>query len=98
MHANHGPKKETRAERKGRTNSLEGANPYGGLTLSGNTLYGTTAYGGSSNYGTVFKIATDGTGYTVLKLFTGNDGANPFYAGLTLSGSAIYGATYYGGS
>jgi len=80
------------------TNSVEGANPYRGLALSSNVLYGTTGYGGISNIGTVFKVATDGTGYTVLKNFTGGDGANPFYAGLTLSGSVLYGATYYGGS
>jgi uncharacterized repeat protein (TIGR03803 family) len=80
------------------TNSLDGANPYRGLALSSNVLYGTTAYGGISNLGTVFKIRSDGTGYTVLKNFTGSDGANPFYAGLTLSGGIIYGATYYGGS
>ena len=45
--------------------------------LSGSTLYGTTDDGGSSDDGTVFKVNTDGTGYTVLKNFTGSDGANP---------------------
>ena len=79
------------------TNSVEGANPYAGVTLSGNTLYGTTANGGSSDYGTVFKVNTDGTGYTVLKHFALSDGATP-QAGLTLSGSALYGTTYSGGS
>ena len=48
-----------------------------GLILSGSTLYGTTDHGGSSGNGTVFKVNTDGTGYTVLKNFTGSDGANP---------------------
>jgi uncharacterized repeat protein (TIGR03803 family) len=80
------------------TNSIEGANPYAGLTLSGSVLYGTTALGGSLNYGTVFKVNTDGTGYTVLKNFTGSDGANPVYAALVVSGSLLYGTTYYGGS
>src|SRR5205814_529392 len=50
------------------------------------------------NNGTIYKINTDGTGYTVLKHFSGSDGATPFFAGLTLSGSVLYGATYYGGS
>ena len=62
------------------TNSAEGANPRAGLTLTGSTLYGTSDAGGNSGSGTVFKLNTDGTGYTVLKHFTGSDGANP-YAG-----------------
>jgi hypothetical protein len=35
---------------------LGAANPYGGLTLSGNTLYGTASAGGSSGNGTLFSI------------------------------------------
>src|SRR5262249_52353209 len=65
------------------TNSLEGANPYPGLVLSSDAVYGTTANGGSSNLGTVFKVNTDGSGYTVLKSFAGSDGANPAWASLT---------------
>ena len=44
------------------TISPDGANPQAGLILSGNTLYGTTCYGGSSNYGTLFAINTNGAG------------------------------------
>jgi uncharacterized repeat protein (TIGR03803 family) len=82
----------------------DGRNPEAGLTLSGSTLYSTTylggtngTNGGSLGYGTVFKVNTDGTGYTVLKHFTGSDGRNP-YAGLTLSGRTLYGTTESGGS
>jgi uncharacterized repeat protein (TIGR03803 family) len=75
----------------------DGANPAAGLALSGSTLYGTTPNGGSSGSGTVFRVNTDGTGYTVLKNFTGSDGANPA-AGVTLSGSMLYGTTEDGGS
>jgi uncharacterized repeat protein (TIGR03803 family) len=82
-----------------------GANPRAGLTLSSNTLYGTTVVvipTASTGYGTVFKVNTDGTGYTVLKNFaspTGaaSDGATPS-GGLTVSGSAIYGTTFSGGT
>jgi uncharacterized repeat protein (TIGR03803 family) len=78
------------------TNS-DGQIPAGALTLSGNALYGTTAYGGSSDSGTVFELNTNGTGYTVLKTFTGGiDGGSP-HAGLTLSGSVLFGTTYFGG-
>ena len=80
------------------TNNLEGEDPVAALALSGSVLYGTTAYGGSFNCGTVFKVNTDGTGFTVLKNFTGGDGGNPYHAGLTLSGSVMYGTTYSGGS
>src|SRR5262245_21346633 len=36
------------------TGESDGANPYGGLVLSGKTLYGTATFGGSSGKGTVF--------------------------------------------
>jgi uncharacterized repeat protein (TIGR03803 family) len=72
--------------------------PQGKLVLSGNTLYGTAQYGGTSDYGTVFAINTDGTGFTNLYNFTGgNDGGYP-KAELILSGSTLYGTAQYGGS
>ncbi len=86
------------------TNS-DGANPYGSLTLSGETLYGTADIGGSGGSGTVFKISTNGTGYTTLYSFTTNsdypsytnsEGAYP--NAVILSGNIIYGTTYKGGS
>jgi uncharacterized repeat protein (TIGR03803 family) len=84
------------------TNS-DGADPYGGLILSGNTLYGTAYDGGSSGNGTVFAVNTNGTGFTNLHSFTllnnstNSDGARPF-AGLILSGNTLYGTAEYGGS
>jgi uncharacterized repeat protein (TIGR03803 family) len=76
----------------------DGANPAGGLVLVGNTLYGTTEDGGNSwlDYGTVFKVNTDGSGYAVLKSFTGGDGRYPS-AALVLAGSTLYGTTDCGG-
>src|SRR3989442_1097779 len=70
----------------------DGANPIGSLVLSGNTLFGTASFGGSSGAGTVFRLNTNGTGFTNLYSFkvpstnssgqyTNSDGANP-YAGL----------------
>jgi uncharacterized repeat protein (TIGR03803 family) len=83
------------------TNS-DGANPVASLVLSGNTLYGTASVGGSHNsVGTVFKVNTDGTGFTVLYTFSGLvrsiDGARPM-AGMLLSGSTLYGTTEGGGT
>jgi uncharacterized repeat protein (TIGR03803 family) len=45
------------------TNS-EGSNPQGSLILSGDTLYGTASSGGNSGNGTVFRINTNGRGFT----------------------------------
>ena len=89
------------------TNS-DGAYPFDGLLLSGNTLYGTAQCGGSSGWGTVFALNTDGTGFTVLHTFTATtgsaggdginkDGANPV-GGLILSGSTLYGTAIQGGN
>jgi len=80
------------------TGGSDGARPYAGLLLSGNTLYGTANRGGSSSYGTVFAVHTNGTGFTNLYSFSGgSDGANP-WAGLILSGNTLYGTAQGGGS
>ncbi len=78
--------------------TFDGEDPAGSLTLSGNTLYGMTAEGGSSIFGTIFTINTNGGGFTVLHDFTGNssDGSYP-RGNLTLSGSILYGMTPNGG-
>src|SRR5262245_24297585 len=75
----------------------DGANPNSGLVLSGNSLYGTVGFGGSTDQGDVFKVNTDGSGFTNLHSFTG--GFNEAYsdAGLFLSGNTLYGTTYLGG-
>src|ERR1035437_4022567 len=89
------------------TNS-DGAWPRSGVILSDNTLYGTAHNGGSSGAGTVFKVNTNGTGFTTVHNFTAvhydasynstnSDGANP-EAGLILSGNTLYGTTTGGGS
>jgi len=72
--------------------------PEGTLLVSGSTLYGTTAAGGSSNMGSLFKISTSGTGFTLLHSFTGGsgDGNSPTDC-LTLNGTTLYGMTRYGG-
>jgi uncharacterized repeat protein (TIGR03803 family) len=75
----------------------DGAAPFGApLILSGTTLYGTTSSGGTGNFGTIFKISTDGSGYTVLHNFTGSDGHGPL-AGLVLAERTLYGTTASGG-
>src|SRR5579871_5254411 len=72
--------------------------PYARLILSGSTFYGTTYGNGNNSEGTVFKVNTNGTNFTVLHTFTGiSDGANP-QAGLVLSNGILYGTTSSGAS
>jgi len=70
-----------------------GAGPAGELLLSGSTLYGTTLGGGYPNAGTVFKINTNGSGFTVLKWFDAASGGALPSAGLAISGSTLFGTT-----
>lgn len=71
--------------------------PMGGLALSGTTLYGTTRSGGAAARGNVFKLETDGSGFAVVKEFSGADGAAPT-GDLVVSGLTLYGTTSYGGN
>jgi uncharacterized repeat protein (TIGR03803 family) len=76
----------------------EGWGPYAALVLSGNTLYGATPYGGERYNGTLFKLNTDGSDFTLLHAFTsGLDGGEP-YGNLILSGDTLYGTTGEDGS
>src|SRR5262252_812866 len=74
----------------------DGANPTADLILSGDTLYGTAVGGGGLfGGGTVFKVNTDGSGFTNLLTFTNsyfNQGYNP-YGKLLLIGDTLYGTT-----
>jgi uncharacterized repeat protein (TIGR03803 family) len=80
------------------TGGSDGANPQAGLVLSGNRLYGTARFGGTNNQGTVFAINTDGTNFTNLYVFNGNDGSSDPESSLILSGSTLYGTTFNGGT
>jgi uncharacterized repeat protein (TIGR03803 family) len=75
----------------------DGYLPLEGVLLLGKTLYGTTEYGGTNNYGTVYGINIDGSGYAVLHSFNNSDGANP-WAKLIAVGNTLYGVAYGGGA
>ena len=76
----------------------DGANPLGGLVLSGDTLYGTASGGGDLSNGTVFSVKTNGTAFVTLHTFTGgSDGGDPL-GDLILSGNILYGTANLGGS
>jgi len=76
----------------------DGWGPQKLVALADGTLYGATTAGGNSNYGTVFKLGTDGSGFALLHEFAGgaNDGSQP-YCPPVLSGSYLWGMTYSGG-
>jgi len=62
--------------------TTDGCLPYGGLTLDGaGNLYGTTSACGTSDYGVIFKLDSDGN-ETILYNFAGRnaDGCHPFYS------------------
>lgn len=76
----------------------KGANPSGTLTLSetGTVLYG-TAGGGTKGFGVIFKVNTDGSGFTKLvdvdMLQSGVD-----LGDLILSGNVLFGTAKFGGA
>lgn len=78
-------------------NDTDGSGP-GGLTLSGGTLYGTTVGGGAYGHGTVFSVPLTGSAPTTLMSFNLSNQAAIPRAGVTLSGSTLYGTTYQGGA
>lgn len=85
----------------------DGANPQGNLVLASGLLFGTATAGGTGGSGTVFRLGTNGAGFSVLWNFsagvsnafavaTNADGIDP-EAGLSLSGGLLFGTTYSGG-
>ena len=77
----------------------DGYGPSGSLILDGSILYGMTCGGGGSDFGTIFKIQIDGTGYAILHEFAGGAGDGKYPDGsLVLSGSTLYGMTPAGGA
>jgi len=76
----------------------DGSYPYGSLIISGSTFYGMTLWGGDSDKGTIFKVQTDGTGFTLLHEFAGGATDGKWPGGdLIISGSTLYGMTLWGG-
>lgn len=78
----------------------DGQNPYAGVIEgSDGWLYGTASAGGTGGRGIVYKMQPDGSGYTVLRNFTGTgtDGSGPFAELLEASDGVLYGTTWTGG-
>lgn len=78
----------------------DGGSPQGELLEgSDGAIYGTTRDGGTGNRGTVFKVNKDGTGYSIVRSFTGStDGDRPISRLLERPGGTLYGLTEMGGT
>jgi uncharacterized repeat protein (TIGR03803 family) len=82
-----------------------GAAPRAVLLPSGGFFYGAASLGGAAGevysnlggYGTIFKIAADGSGFATLRNFSDTKGTNPQTA-LVASGGFFYGTTILGGT
>lgn len=78
----------------------DGRRPGAGLVQANDgVLYGTTTRGGSRNYGTVFKLNTNGINYSVIHHFSGagGDGSDPEAELVQGRDGAFYGTTRGGG-
>ncbi len=89
--------------------STNGCNVQAGVIQASDTfLYGTTtlggangAFGNTANDGTVFRLATNGTGFTILKSFDcalDGPGCQPYADLIQASDGFLYGTTTSGGS
>lgn len=83
------------------TSGGDGNYPEGGVIEAGDgRLYGTTSYGGDFDYGILFRINKDGSGYSILHQFNSatKDAYYPvgdLYEG---PGGTLFGVTYFGGA
>jgi uncharacterized repeat protein (TIGR03803 family) len=60
-------------------------------------FYGTTLFGGDGEYGTVFRVTTNGE-LTVMGSFDQTNGSQPRASVVEGTDGAFYGTTYYGGA
>src|SRR5262249_22166687 len=81
------------------TGGADGARPSHSSLVrdSAGNLYGTTGEGGASNFGVVFKLASNGQ-ETVLHTFSGRDGKIPYGTLILDKSGNVYGTTYAGGA
>jgi uncharacterized repeat protein (TIGR03803 family) len=83
----------------GLATNADGKTPRATLTFSGGYLYGTAISGGVGAGGTLFRLSTNGTGFTVIHSFTNNSATgSDLESGVLLLGNSLWGTTYAGGT
>jgi uncharacterized repeat protein (TIGR03803 family) len=76
-----------------------GSEPFAGVVPgSDGLLYGVASVGGAFGKGTLYKVATNGTGFTVLHDFETSSGDTPLTTPLLHTNGTIYGMTMHGGA
>lgn len=82
------------------TQATDGNQLFQGLEIRDGWIYGAAKIGGSHGGGTLFRMQTTGSNFTVLHHFgSGTDAAYPYAAPVTLpSTGVLYGMTYLGGT
>ena len=84
--------------------SVGASTPESGVFFDGTYLYGNCKSGGANNYGTLYKIKPDGSDFTVLREFEGDDddGGVPhghmYFDGTYLFGVCTQYGLYFGGT
>ncbi|MBI3476546.1 MAG: IPT/TIG domain-containing protein [Acidobacteria bacterium] len=79
--------------------AIEGENPPAGMVQgSDGFLYSVATRGGANSQGTLFKINTQGTTFTVLHDFGTSSGDTPMSTPVLHTNGIIYGTTNHGGS
>jgi uncharacterized repeat protein (TIGR03803 family) len=84
--------------------STDGETPSGlyaiGYSASAVDIFGTTQQGGSSGYGTLYELKSNGSSFTktTLHTFAGGSADGAYPHGLFFYGSKLYGTTREGGS
>lgn len=79
--------------------SADGVEPVGHLIEFESRLYGVTASGGEAQAGSIYSIATDGTGYQLHHVFQGGTAEGEFPTGALVNhGQLLYGLTQAGGT
>ena len=79
----------------------DGARPIGGVIQGADgALYGTTPEGGAWSYsrGTIFRLLTDGSSFSVLHSLDGVNGGAPFGGLVQRPNGLLYGTTFVGGA
>ena len=74
-----------------------GSGPQSSLIFDGINLYGMTTQGGTSNFGVIFKIGSDGTNFTKLHDFNGTENGKGPLGSLNLINNNLFGTTSNGG-